>query len=895
MNVSLKIFFLCLFITQTQILWAQPSFRTLQGNVYNAHHGQSLEGVVIKLYSERNPSEVYETVTNESGLFFLTNLPAGTYLLEALKAGFDIEEMGIYLSETLDQFDIQSLSITLKRSLSDLNSVVTAPNRDPIILAHQPSSTMVFDGLNLQKEAVLSNAWHLRYLPGIHVGQSGIGDFYLSMRGGGSTFSRNTEVRVDEHPWGIPAAGYNVFSLMPLNPLDIDHLEIVKGEQSLFYGGGAEQGILHFATRDPFIYPGMSLLLGGGNRDQLNVAFRYAGVSNRRLGYKISGRFTGANEWKLNAFEDDDQAALAEAEGRPRIDEISTYQLNSGVYFRIRPDVLVRATGGYQAVTSPLATPVGIANFQDFSILYGGLVLQAGAVNANLSYRQNNSGTSFYAGNGLLGPETRALTDKSSEIYTGVRFSQILKRPTFVLRGGADFRFTTPRTGTTLHEVLEDQDVFTELGAYAHLSGSVTRRLNLSGGLRVIAYDLHNQALLAPGAGVVYTPVDHHFLRANYSVGWSRPSLFTHYLNTTLSSNIIDGPFEEQIRGVGGEQIHTFEQFATSNTFTFLLPDAGDRQNPQNPITFGGRVPLDLIPLAPVYEHFLSTFQTFLNTGGSLPPQLNGATASDLAAFTDMLNQLKPFVRGTTQGESIRPVGAVVTNEATPVSALKPSSSRTIELGYSGHINNRLDARLNLYYVTQKNVVSSLEQLTPYVFLSSLESDLSNALSPELEEFLRAQPDAVALLQRLNLDIEEAADLIGRLAASGFGEQRGFNETPAGIIQSDQQLEAVNESPTTVTSLRTFRNIGTMSYWGLNAYLLFRHSPDLHFFITLSTLSNTSPVLSDTNSLTINRRMPLNAPPLSVSAGTEISLPGGFLLHAAGRFVDSHPYALWCL
>ena len=890
MNSLLRSIFLLLLCIPLQDLAGQPRHRAIQGAVYTAHHGRALEGVHLRLYQPDRTTLVAETVTNEIGLFFLTNLNPGSYMLEAMHIGYNLDTRSIYLSPDADSFSIQSVVIPLRSATSDLHFVTGSPTREPTLLEQQPSSTIIQDGLRLQRAAGLSPIWAFRYQPGFYVAQSNPSAEQFSIRGGRTSFNGSTHIRIDGLPWDIPAAGYSLFSLMPLHPLDLDRAEMTRGEQAIFYGGGAERGALQFSSRDPFVYPGLSVLTEGGNRDQLHLGFRYANQAGKQLGYKITGQFRGSDEWKLDPFQSDEEARLAASEGRPRIDELTAYQLNTSLYFKTDQNVLLVARGGLQSLTAPLATPVGITNYEDFKIVHGALSLDAGAVAADFSIRQNNSGSSYYAGNGMLGPEARDLSDTSSEIYSGVRFTQQLGFRAFSLKAGAEFRFTTPRTNNTLHEVLEQEDAFSELGAYAHMDGALTPRLFLASGMRLIVYDTDNTARLAPAAGLVYALSENHRLKASFAIGWSRPNLFTHHLSTVLSRSPATGPFAEVVRGIGGQEQHTFDEFSASNTFTFLLPDAFDRQNPQNPVTFGGRVPLNEVPLSPVYDYFVTAFQEALNTGEPLPLQLADVSPADLSAFAEVLNQLKPFIQGATPGSVTLPVGSLVTDQATPLSPLRPSSSRSFEFGYQGRIFNAWSARLELFQIKQRDIISSLEPLTPHVYLATLEADLARTLSPELQEFLRARPEAAALLERMNLNATEAAQLIGRLAHTGLGERAGLRETPVGVVQSDQQLENGPASPTTVTSLRAFRNIGEASYWGINALLTYSHSAGSSFFISLANLSEAAPLLQATTPGNINRSFHLNAPTLTLALGTELYLARGLSLQAAGRFVDAYPY-----
>ena len=99
-RVALASLFLILFCT-TPAVFAQGASGQLSGNVVDAN-GAVVPGATIKLTSRATAQE-RETITNDSGDFAFTLLPAGDYKLEITATGFRtvvVEEVRINVTQT---------------------------------------------------------------------------------------------------------------------------------------------------------------------------------------------------------------------------------------------------------------------------------------------------------------------------------------------------------------------------------------------------------------------------------------------------------------------------------------------------------------------------------------------------------------------------------------------------------------------------------------------------------------------------------------------------------------------------------------------------------------------------------------------------------------------------
>lgn len=154
----------------------------------------------------------------------------------------------------------------------------------------------------------------LNELAGVQIQSTGagLGGATLRMRG---MSGRHTLVLQD----GLPLLGAqtDAFGLLQTPPLDLAHVELIKGVGSAMYGGSALGGILNLVSR-----PAGSeseLLLNRSSRGATDVVGFFSGEGSSPLGYTV---IAGAHDQTLEKVDGDAWADLAEYRRytvRPRV------------------------------------------------------------------------------------------------------------------------------------------------------------------------------------------------------------------------------------------------------------------------------------------------------------------------------------------------------------------------------------------------------------------------------------------------------------------------------------------------------------------------------------------------------------------------------------------------
>ncbi|WP_054684090.1 TonB-dependent receptor [Rhodothermus marinus] len=185
------------------------------------------------------------------GRYRLENLPAGTYEVVARFVGYADARRTV----TLTAGATVTVDLALAPVELGLNPVVVTASRRQEKVLESPASISVLDARDLEQTATHATAAALRYTPGVDISQSSLNRFQVSLRGFNSVFVAKTYALVDYRQATTPSLAINEFSSMPIAPIDLARIEVVRGPNSALYGAGVEQGVIHFITKDPLTYP----------------------------------------------------------------------------------------------------------------------------------------------------------------------------------------------------------------------------------------------------------------------------------------------------------------------------------------------------------------------------------------------------------------------------------------------------------------------------------------------------------------------------------------------------------------------------------------------------------------------------------------------------------------
>ncbi|MEX0747052.1 MAG: carboxypeptidase regulatory-like domain-containing protein, partial [Rhodothermales bacterium] len=442
----LQYLYLCLLLVALPVFSAEAQqTATVTGTVTDATEGFRLGGANLVLLDAQAEEMITGAATGADGNYRITGIAPGDYVLAFRFVGYREERVPL----TLSAGESRTVNIALTATGLDLNTVVVTASRQEEKVLDAPASISVLDAREIAANVVLSSAAVLRNTTGLDLAQTGIDRYEIVLRGFNNAFSGAAYVLTDYRQGSIASLGVNAYSMMPITQIDLERVEVVRGPGSALYGAGVDNGVIHFLTKDPFTYPGTSISLGGGERSMLLGSVRHAGVINDRVGYKLVGNFSRADDWEFDPADAQDRIQLESFrdEKLPVDYDNNKYNLNGTLAYKFRPNVTLTANGGFASAKSIFLSGIGTLQSEGFGYTYGQLRLQAGNFFAQAYINRNDAGDSFV----YRDTAVEEVVDNSTLINTQAQYDFDLAADRLRVIVGADYEVTTPSTDGTIN------------------------------------------------------------------------------------------------------------------------------------------------------------------------------------------------------------------------------------------------------------------------------------------------------------------------------------------------------------------------------------------------------------------------------------------------------------
>ncbi len=202
--------------------------------------------------------------TDKSGSYTI-ELSAGAYKLTVSCVGFATQTKSV----TLALGESTSIDFILSEKLDELDEVVVTADKTETDLQRTPIAVSALDAKQLQAYRVWNIADLTALAPSLytveHANSSG-GNFF-NIRGTlGFTNEQAVAVYIDD------VYQFNFYSA-PMQLLDIERIEILRGPQGTLYGRNAFGGVVNIITRKPTNQTTGFVELSGGNFGQQRYAF----------------------------------------------------------------------------------------------------------------------------------------------------------------------------------------------------------------------------------------------------------------------------------------------------------------------------------------------------------------------------------------------------------------------------------------------------------------------------------------------------------------------------------------------------------------------------------------------------------------------------------------------
>lgn len=498
------------------VAWAQTENDAhLVGHVLDEATGEHLPFVNVQIKGTS-----IGTVTDESGHYFLKNLPVGRQIVVFSFVGYETEELPVQIvaNKTVE------LKAVIREVSRQLNSVVVTANRYATKRQEAATIVNVLSPQLFENTAGVCVADALQYQPGVRVENtcSNCGKTELRMNGLQGQYS---QILMDSRP--VFSSLASVYGLEQVPAAMIDRVEVIRGGGSALFGANAVAGVVNIITKEPvrnFVNISNTNHVNERGAYDINVDLNSAVMSENR---KI-GTYLFASHRSRSAYDRD-------GDGYSDVPMLRTTTAGARAFFKTSEYSKITAEyhhtsdhrrGGNNLDLQP--HEADIAEQLRHNINAGSLAFDwFSADNKHFVSAYSalqHIGRDSYFGAGKDPNAYGKSTDLTSSTGLQYRFSY----PCGIMGGdlsvGGEYTFNALRDRMLGYNRDLRQDVHVG-GVYAQNEWHNTD-WSILVGARLEKHSLLSRPVCTPRATVRYTPIKGLILRAGYSSGYRAPQTY---------------------------------------------------------------------------------------------------------------------------------------------------------------------------------------------------------------------------------------------------------------------------------------------------------------------------------------------------------------------------------
>ena len=511
-----KIVYIVLGIFLCTGVWAEVATDAhLVGHVLDEKTGEHLPYVNVQLKGTN-----IGTVTDESGHYFLKNLPVGKQIIVVSYVGYETEELPVVIKENVTE----ELKVAIHEVSQQLNSVVVTANRYATKRQEAATIVNVLSPKLFETTAVACVADVLNFQPGLRVDNTcgNCGKTEIRINGLQGQYS---QILMDSRP--VFSSLASVYGLEQVPAAMIDRIEVVRGGGSAMYGANAIAGVVNIITKEPV-------------RNFVNIA-NTSGV-NERGAYDINTELNASvmtENRKIGAYLFASHRTRSpydrDADGFTEVPQLRTTTAGARLFFKTSNYSKITAeyhhTTDFRRGGDLFDLPPHEANIAE-QLRHN---IDAGSLAFDWFSEDNRHFVSAYSAIQHIGRDSYFGAGKDPNAYgnsrdltsnTGLQYR--FSYPCGLMNG--DLSVGAEYTYNGLHDRMVGyhrdirQDVHIA-GAYAQNEWK-NEQWSVLIGARLEKHNLLRKPVCNPRATVRYTPVEGLVLRAGYSSGYRAPQAY---------------------------------------------------------------------------------------------------------------------------------------------------------------------------------------------------------------------------------------------------------------------------------------------------------------------------------------------------------------------------------
>lgn len=518
------------------------------GHVKDAQTGEHVPFVVIKV-----KGTTIVTTTDNTGHFFLKNLPEGTFGIEARYLGYSSQTINV----TIKKNKSQEVNFTLNPSDTDIDEVVVSANRNETKRRMAPNLVNVIGSKVFDITQSTCLAKGLNFQPGVRTEDDCQNCGFTQVRINGLD-GHYSQILVNSRPVFSSLNGVYGLEHIPANM--IDRVEVVRGGGSALFGASAIGGTINIITKEPlhnsasFAHNFMSQ--GGANSfDNVTTGNVSLVTNDNKAGVYAYGQTRTRQGYD---YDGDGYTELPELNNQ-------TFGLNS--FLRLNPysklslqyhGIHEFRRGGNKLNQAP--HEANIAEQVEHNIQGGGLTYdfyspnEKDRLSAYFSF-QTTARKSYYGGIGEGTEEDKETAEKAygtTHNFTYVAgtqyvhsFDKLLFMPSDLTLGG-EYNFDGLKDFIIGYDRHFKQNV--RIGSFFFQNEWKNKQWSFLVGGRLDKHNLVDHIIFSPRANLRFNPTENVNLRITYAGGFRAPQAFDENLHvgvvggerlvTTLAKNL---------------------------------------------------------------------------------------------------------------------------------------------------------------------------------------------------------------------------------------------------------------------------------------------------------------------------------------------------------------------
>lgn len=518
------------------------------GHVKDARTGEHVPFVVIKV-----KGTTIVTTTDNTGHFYLKNLPEGTFGIEARYLGYSSQTINV----TIKKEKSQEVNFTLNPNDTDIDEVVVSSNRNETKRSMAPNLVNVIGSKVFDITQSTCLAKGLNFQPGVRTEDDCQNCGFTQVRINGLD-GHYSQILVNSRPVFSSLNGVYGLEQIPANM--IDRVEVVRGGGSALFGASAIGGTINIITKEPlhnsatFAHNFMSQ--GGANSfDNVTTGNVSLVTNDNKAGVYAYGQTRTRQGYD---YDGDGYTELPELNNQ-------TFGLNS--FLRLNPysklslqyhGIHEFRRGGNKLNQAP--HEANIAEQVEHNIQGGGLTYdfyspnEKNRLSAYFSF-QTTARKSYYGGIGDGTEEDKETAEKaygttrnftyvvgSQYVYS---FDKLLFMPSDLTLGG-EYNFDGLKDFIIGYDRHFKQDV--RIGSFFFQNEWKNKQWSFLVGGRLDKHNLVDHIIFSPRANLRFNPTENVNLRVTYAGGFRAPQAFDEDLHvgvvggerlvTTLAKNL---------------------------------------------------------------------------------------------------------------------------------------------------------------------------------------------------------------------------------------------------------------------------------------------------------------------------------------------------------------------